>query len=289
MGWFQGIKRKITPAMKFTQRIFTCFLIPLICVLSGCVEELPDITGRNYLYELKPLTDPVIDGLAKIRERNDGSTQLELVLNNLDPDGTYPAYIHFNNSINGGGVALALTPVDGQSQNSVTEIRTLDTGETITFDELLQFDGHLNIQLGDNPGLTVAQADIGRNALTGRFQQFNLYQRDVEGVSGILTIEERESGFSLLAVEMDGSISGQQHPVTLNFGSVLDESGLAGTLNPVEGTSGVGRTHVEHLDGDLVAPYQALVNFQGFARIHLGEGPDMNTVLAEGNIAYTEN
>ncbi len=275
--------------MKTTQQILAYLLIPFAFGLTSCVEEMPNVTGKNYLYELNPVSDQNIDGQVKIRERNDGSTQLELVLNNLDPNGTYPAYIHFNNALEGGGVALTLTPVDGHSQSSVTEIRALDSGRAITFEELRQFDGHLNIQLGNDPGLTVAQADIGKNALTGRFQQFTLHEGDVQGASGIFTIEERESTFSLITINIDGSIPGKLHPVTLNFGSMFHKSGRAVLLNPVEGTTGIGQTHLEHLDGDLVAPYEALVNFQGFIRVHLGTGVEMNTILAEGNIAFIEN
>jgi hypothetical protein len=38
-----------------------------------------------------------------------------------------------------------------------------------------------------------------------------------------------------------------------------------------------------------VAPYRALVELQGFIRIHMGTGVEMNTILAQGNIAFVEN
>jgi hypothetical protein len=286
---FRVLTEKITTAMKTTQQILAYLLIPFILGLFSCEEEMPDVSGRNYIYELPSTSEQGIDGHMKIRERNDGSTQVELVLNGLDPDGTYPAYIHFNNTLEGGGIAITLTPVDGHSSNSVTEIRTLDSGTSITFEELREFDGHLNIQLGNDRGTIAAQADIGLNALTGRFQQFNLHEGDLEGVSGVLTIEERESGFSLITVQIEGSIPGKQHPVTLNFGSIHAKSGIAGTLNPVDGDTGIGKTHLEQLDGKLVAPYRALVELQGFIRIHMGTGVEMNTILAQGNIAFVEN
>jgi hypothetical protein len=138
-------------------------------------------------------------------------------------------------------------------------------------------------------GAVVAQVDIGKNALTGRFQQFQLTEGDLPGVEGVLTIEERESGFSLITVQMEGSIEGENHPVTLNFGSIHDQHSLAGTLNPVDGTSGISRTHLEQLNGELIVSYQSLVDFQGFLRVHLGEGTDMSTIMAQGNIAYVEN
>jgi len=275
--------------MKTAQQILAYLLIPFAFGLFSCVEEMPGISGRNYVYELKATPDQGIYGQMKIRERNDGTTQLELVLNGVNVDGSYPAYIHFNNALEGGGIAITLTPVDGHSRNSVTEISTLDSGTPITFEELHRFDGHLNIQLDNDRGIIAAQADIGKNALTGRFQQFTLHEGDVQGVSGIFTIEERESTFSLITINIDGSIPGKLHPVTLNFGSMFHKSGRAVLLNSVEGSSGMGQTHLEHLDGDLVAPYEALVNFQGFIRVHLGTGVEMNTILAEGNIAFVEN
>ena len=270
-------------------RNFAFLLIPLVFGLFSCDEELPNVTGKNHLYELKSISEQDIDGHMKIRQRNDGSTQIELVLNNLGSNDTYPAYLHFNNALEGGGVALTLTPVDGNSQNSVTEVTELDSGQPITYDELKSFDGHINVQLGNDPGAVVAQADIGMNALTGRFQQFTLQEGDVANASGIVTVEERESGFSLITVEVEGSIEGKQHPVTLNFGSIYDSQGQAGTFNPVDGSTGLSHTHVENLDGELVAHYNSLVEFNGFVRVHLGTGAEMNTVLVQGNIAYVEN
>ena len=283
------INEKIAVAMKPTRHIFTALISFLSIAFFSCTEELPDVTGKNRLYELRSVSDQNIDGHIKIRERFDKSTQLELVLNNTDPNKTYSAYMYFSNALEAGEVALTLTPVSGQSKSSVTEISHLDSGSLITYDDLLQFDGHISILTEqEHPGY-VAQADIGRNALTGRFQQFMLYEGDIEGITGILTVEERESGFSLLTVEIDGGVQGKLHPVTLNFGSINQKSGVAGTLNPVEGNTGISRTNVEQLDGEMPAPYQSLIDFQGFARIHLGEGTEMNTILAQGNIAFEEN
>lgn len=266
-----------------------CTALILCSALSSCTEELPNVTGKNHIYNLNSVSSEMIDGHVKIRERFDGSIQLELALENTDANKIYPAYIHFNNLLDGGGVALTLTPVNGQSQSSVTEIKKLDSGAEITYEDLRDFDGHLNIQLDNDQGKLVAQADIGTNALTGKFQQFQLVEGDVAGASGIITIAERESGFSLVTIDIDGAIEGKQHPITLNFGSMYSESELAGSLRPVNGDTGISKTHIEKLNGDLVAPYEALVAFEGFVRVHMGEGDEMNTILAQGNIAYVEN
>jgi len=275
--------------MKTAPGIFMGLISFLSITFFSCTEELPNVTGKNQLYLLSSLSDQDIDGQVKLRERYDGSTQLELALNNTDPNRSYSAYIYFSNALEGGQIAITLTPVDGHSKNSVTEISHLDSGALITYEEWLQFDGHIKIRVEQDPVTYVAQADIGLNALTGRRQQFMLHESDIEGIAGLLTIEERKSGYSLITVQMDGSIPGKQHPVTLNFGSIIQESGIAGILNPVEGNTGIGRTNVERLDDDMAVPYEELVDFKGFARIHLGDGTEMNTILAQGNIAFIED
>ena len=274
-----------TPAMK---RISYSLISLFLCLIS-CEEELPNVSGKNRLYEITSISDDRIDGQMIIRERNDGSTQLELSLNGVRSDHVHPAYIHFNTALEGGGIAMTLIPVDGNSSTSVTEITKLDSGVPISYDELVAFDGHINIQLDDDHGTVVAQADIGENALTGRFQQFPLDEVTIAGADGLLTIHERESGYSLLEVVLEASVAGRQHPTTLNFGSMENEGGIAVTLNPIDGDNGIGKTHLEELDGDLLAPYEALINFQGFIRVHLGPDGEMDTVVSEGNIAFTSS
>ncbi len=275
--------------MKIIRQFLVMQLLLPGLIFFSCTEELPNVTGKNHLYELKSTSSQNIDGHIKIRERFDGTTQLELLLDNTTFNQTYLAYIHFGNALEGGGVAITLTPVDGRSKTSVTEISNLDSGDPITYEELLAFDGHLNIQAGTEPGTMVAQADIGKNAFTGKFAQFTLQPVYAEDAHGLLTVQERESGFSLVTVEVEGGIPGKQHPVTLNFGSIYDQGGIAGRLNPVDGSKGVSRTNLEQLDGELVAPYDAVIDFKGFIRVHMGEGAEMATVLAQGNIAYVEN
>ena len=272
-------------------QVLTRYGLLLITLIWGvaCDSELPNVSGKNRVYELSALTTPRIEGQAIIRERNDGSTQLEITLDGLAPQAQLPAYIHFNTALEGGGIAITLAPVDGNSGTSVTEIKQLDNGTPITYDKLLILDGHLNIQLDDNQGTLVAQGDIGSNALTGRFQQYSLDAVDVAQADGILTVEERESGYSLLTVTVEETVAGRQHPVTLNFGNIADDAEVAVFLNPVEGDSGIGQTNLEQLNGGLLIPYPALIEFSGFIRVHLGPDAEMNTILSEGNIAFIGN
>jgi len=275
--------------MKLNVPIRYGLLAIAILWVTSCDSELPDVSGKNRVYELSALTAERIEGQVIIRERNDGSTQLEISLDGLAPQAQLPAYVHFNTALEGGGIAITLEPVDGNSGTSVTEVTQLDNGTPLGYDEIIEFDGHLNIQLDDNQGSLVAQGDIGANALTGRFQQFSLTAVDVNNADGLLTVEERESGYSLLTVDLEQTVAGRQHPATLNFGVIADDAEIAVFLNPVDGDSGISKTDLEQLDGGLLIPYQALIEFSGFIRVHLGPDADMTTIVSQGNIAYIGN
>jgi len=268
--------------MKLNVPIRYGLLAIAILWVTSCDSELPDVSGKNRVYELSALTAERIEGQVIIRERNDGSTQLEISLDGLAPQAQLPAYVHFNTALEGGGIAITLEPVDGNSGTSVTEVTQLDNGTPLGYDELIEFDGHLNSSL-------VAQGDIGANALTGRFQQFSLTAVDINNADGLLTVEERESGYSLLTVDLEQTVAGRQHPATLNFGVIADDAEIAVFLNPVDGDSGISKTDLEQLDGGLLIPYQALIEFSGFIRVHLGPDADMTTIVSQGNIAYIGN
>ncbi|MCQ6468237.1 hypothetical protein NPN14_23720, partial [Vibrio parahaemolyticus] len=81
---------------------------------------------------------------------------------------SHPAHIHLNTAAEGGDIALTLNAVDGTTGKSTTVLKALDNGTKITYQELLNFDGYINVHLSTSSLATlVAQGDIGQNELTG--------------------------------------------------------------------------------------------------------------------------
>ncbi len=76
----------------------------------------------------------------------------------------HPAHIHNNNAATGGGIAFTFNVVDGDTGISNTQVETLDNSTAITYDEILTFNGYINVHLSASQLATiVAQGDIGSN------------------------------------------------------------------------------------------------------------------------------
>ncbi len=84
-----------------------------------------------------------ISGTATFVENTDASTTIILDLTGTPAGGVHPAHIHFNTAAEGGGIGVSLEAVNGDTgQSEITiAISALDDGSTITYAELLTFDG----------------------------------------------------------------------------------------------------------------------------------------------------
>ena len=95
--------------------------------------------------------------------RNDNGTSTIYIELTAGPAGLHPAAVHYNSVAEGGAVAITLNACE--CQISETVITQLDNGTAISFDELMTFDGHINIYQSEQlPENVIAQVDIGSNA-----------------------------------------------------------------------------------------------------------------------------
>jgi hypothetical protein len=106
-----------------------------------------------------------INGTATFRERANGSTLAILEVQNTIPDSSHPAHIHANSAAVGGGIVISLTPVNGSTGMSMTNIVALDDMTAITYAQLLTYNGYINVHLSMvQLGVIVAQGNIGSNS-----------------------------------------------------------------------------------------------------------------------------
>ena len=134
---------------------------------------------------------------------------------NTPAGGQHPAHIHFNTAAEGGSIALTLGPVDGNTGTSSVTITALDDGTAISYDELLSFDGYINVHLSAEELETiVAQGDIGQNALTGVSKMYTLNEKVVPSIDGTVTFYERENGEALSVIELMNTPAEGVHPAT---------------------------------------------------------------------------
>ena len=123
-----------------------------------------DLTGESKVYTLTEKDVVGISGTATFYKRLDGSALAVLNVMNTPAGGMHPSHIHENDAATGGPIAFSFAPVNGDTGMSMTQVEALDNGTAITYDEILTFDGYINVHLSATQLSTiVAQGNIGSN------------------------------------------------------------------------------------------------------------------------------
>ncbi|MGB5509572.1 hypothetical protein [Robiginitalea sp.] len=127
---------------------------------SGPVTEIPSDPERVD-YQLFSVNDSGVTGIAAFIPREDGTTTVYIELENATQD-IHPARILFGDVDAPGSLAISLN--DCECKISETIVTELDNGSSVSFVELMTFDGHLNILQSPTDGTILAHTNIGANA-----------------------------------------------------------------------------------------------------------------------------
>ncbi|SFN76452.1 hypothetical protein SAMN04487989_103267 [Bizionia echini] len=245
-------------------------------------------------YQLGSVADPSISGTAKFIKNADNSTTVELQLTGTPAGGMHPAHIHFNTAAEGGDIAINLGTVDGDTGFSSVTFSALENGTAITYNELLDFDGYINVHLSATElGTLVAQGDIGQNELTGETKSYLLGDFEGTGISGSATFSERENGEALAVIDLDGTPAGGMHPAHIHMNTALESGAIAYTFKPIDGDTGMSVGNLAVLDfgdddesNDEPITYEMLLEYDGYINVHLSEA-DL-TIVSQGDIGQNE-
>ena len=119
--------------------------------------------GETKVYQLESQSDPTISAIATFTENKDGSATVVVELNGTSQN-IYPTHIHFNSAAEGGDVAITLESIDCECEFSTTVVKALDNGSPITYADLLNFDGHIDVHISaTNLETLIAKGNIGSN------------------------------------------------------------------------------------------------------------------------------
>ncbi|MFI2741151.1 CHRD domain-containing protein [Zhouia sp. PK063] len=246
------------------------------------------LTGESKAYALGSVSDASISGTATLYKRTNGYSLLKLSLNGTMSGMSSPAHIHFNTAAEGGDIAISLTAVDGATGMSATNIEALDDGTSIMYDALLDFDGYINVHKSASDLATlIAQGDIGQNELTGDSKEYALGSVSDASISGTATLYKRASGYALLTLKLDGTMSGMSSPAHIHFNTAAEGGGIAISLTAVDGATGMSKTNIEALDDGTDIMYDALLDFDGYINVHKSAS-DLATLIAQGDIGQNE-
>lgn len=248
----------------------------------------PVATGSNKIYALNSVSDPAISGQVSFTELSDGSTSVEIMLNGTPSGGSHPAHIHFNTAAEGGDIAVSLSSVDGSTGMSTTIVTATDDGMPLSYEELLNFDGYINVHLSaDDLATLVAQGDIGQNELTGESKVYTLGEKDVDGISGTATFEARVNGEALATLALTGTPDGGMHPAHIHMNTAAEGGDIAFTFTMVDGTTGLSKSNLAALDNGDAFGYADVLEYDGYINVHLSAN-ELGTIVAQGDIGQNE-
>ena len=270
-------------------------LLASLLIFSSCGDDDDEVmvmepvpTGNSVTYGLGPFAVEGISGTAEFVENDDASITVNLSLVGTPSGGQHPAHVHLNTAAEGGGIAVTLGTVDGSTGESSINITTLDDGTPISYSEILEYDGYINVHLSaDDLGTIVAQGDIGQNAFTGTSKTYTLGEKDVEGISGSVTFNERLNGEALAVISLAGTPEGGSHPAHIHINTAAEGGGIAYSFNPVDGLSGISRSNVAALDDGTSFGYADVIAYDGYINVHLS-ADDLATIVAQGDIGENE-
>lgn len=105
------------------------------------------ITSTNITYALNIVGGYNVSGTALFEKRVNGNTLVTITLTGTIEGESYPATINLGSieSVGGGPVVMTLNDVLGSTGTSYTNIRKLNSGFDISYDDWLVYDGYINI------------------------------------------------------------------------------------------------------------------------------------------------
>lgn len=124
------------------------------------------ITNTNVSYPLSVVDSYGISGSALFEKRVNGNTLLTLTMIGLLPSTNYPATINVGSiaTIGGGDIKKTLINVNGNSGKSYTNIRNLDNGIAISYDNWLVYVGYINVYHTEANNMNIiSHGNIGAN------------------------------------------------------------------------------------------------------------------------------
>ncbi len=244
---------------------------------SGCKKD--DSTVRSSAsYNLGTKDVLGVTGKVTFIETSANSATIEIVLTNA-PSGTHPAGLYMYSEVENGASVISLNSVDesGKSSTVVT---------TMTYNQLIAYDGNLKVYKSSNePGVILAQGDIGGNVLTTVNKTYALDTIGALGVSGSALFEKRVNGNTLVTLSLKGTINGEVYPATINVGSTTTIGGgpVVKILSNVEGTEGKSFTNIRKLDSGIDITYDNWLVYVGYINIYQVSANPVN-VICHGNI-----
>lgn len=219
------------------------------------------LTDDVRTYALYSVSNPAIKGTVTFAERSDRATLITIDLDGTTPGDSYPAHIHANTAAETGDVIIDLNSIDGTTGISETVVKKKNSGALITYDQLVDLNGYLDVHL--NTSTLLVQGDIGENATKDVFMIYPLSAANNSGINGTVTFSRRLNGNTLVTVQLDNASVTGDYPAYI----YSDESGLPSSialdLNRINGATRASHTNVVQLNNGTAISYAEIETYEG--------------------------
>lgn len=122
---------------------------------------------------------------------------------------------------------------------------------------------------------------------SGQTKTYELAAVGNSGISGTALLEETSIGNTKLTITLEGTPNGGQHPAHIHFNSAAKGGGIAVSLTPINGTTGISETTFATQDDGTPLKYSDVLAFDGYINVHLS-ATELATVVAQGDIGSNE-
>lgn len=279
--------------MKTLKKLFTSsLLLTFLAIFAGCekndVPQGPQPTGTSKQFKLFAVSNPSINGTVTFTKRSDNATIVTIQLAGTSSTASHPAHIHANSAAEGGAIVLDLATVNGSTGKSETVVTTLNSGAAVTYEQLIAFDGYVNVHLSSaNLATLVAQGDIGPNELTTINKVYTLDTVSNPAIRGTATFTKRVSGKTLVSLALTGTTAGVTSIAHIHINTVAETGAVVVDLTSVNGPTGKSETTIKKLNSGAEISYDELLNFNGYINVH--ESATMiSTLIAQGDIGKNQ-
>lgn len=273
-----------------------------VALWAGCDSNLSDVSQqpRRVTYTLTAQDNDSaipegVNATATFWEWRAEQTLVTLALEDGVPEGTagFVAHIHTNSVSEGGGIAFFLAPIDA-ARGDGTSAKVVPR----SYDELIAFDGHINLY-GGGANALVAGGNIGANAGGQVGPGLELVDDPAsvayplaahpndgsipDGIAATAEFVELTPEQTLVQLQMDEGATGALllHPAHIHHNTAEEGGDIAIALSPIDGN---GNPANDGASSTLVnRSFDALTAFDGHINIHQSNS-NLQYIMAQGNI-----
>ncbi|MEQ9437721.1 MAG: hypothetical protein RIG62_01690 [Cyclobacteriaceae bacterium] len=151
---------------------FMTVFVTVLALNSGCSSEEESLyTGREIQYNLLEgsYLETTTSGYITVRERNDHSIDIQLLLEGTLDNAIHPVHLHYGSLQDDGLVAEFLDNVEDTGNHhsqSITHLTQLSDGSTMTYDRFIDMDGSIKVHFEEEGALKdviLGATNIGTN------------------------------------------------------------------------------------------------------------------------------